>query len=189
MLKRNYLKKMNRERQPQSNLFLWNIDNLRIKIARVSSLDPNLLLTENRKDVNLRIKFLEEVIERKMSSEKTQYFKFISDKDKGIRRNAKKAVKDFEILFSNIEEKGILTPILVGKYFQKKIKTRYIVNGNKKWIEIENKSEFQLMDGAHRLAIAIFLKFNKIPVKIINPVGFEIPNYTEYINNKEKEYL
>lgn len=54
---------------------------------------------------------------------------------------------------------------------------------------MENDSGFQLMDGAHRLAVAIFLKLNKIPVKIISPVGFEIPNYTEYINSKEKEYL
>ena len=45
------------------------------------------------------------------------------------------------------------------------------------------------MDGAHRLSIAFFLKFDKIPVKIIEPVGFEIPNYSEYIKHKEKEYL
>jgi len=189
MLKRNYLKKMNRERQPQSNFLLWNIDNIKIKFAQTEFLKPELLLTKNRLDINLRIKFLEEIFEGGKSCEETQYFKFISDKDKGIGRDAEKAVKDFEDLFQSIKNNGILKPILVGKYTHKKIKTRYIVNEEKKWIVMENDSGFQLMDGAHRLAVAIFLKLNKIPVKIISPVGFEIPNYTEYINSKEKEYL
>lgn len=180
---------MNRERQPQSNVILWNIDNLKIKFVKTSVLKPNLLLTENRQDVVFRIKFLEDVFERKIVPEETQYFKFISDKDKGVMRNSKESVEDFKKLFFNIEEYGILEPVLVGKFEQNKIQTRYIINKMKKWFEIENETGYQLMDGAHRLSIAIYLKFNTIPVKIIKPSGFEIPNYTEYINIKEKEYL
>jgi hypothetical protein len=180
---------MNRERQPQSNVILWNIDNLKIKFVKTGVLNPNLLLTENRQDVNFRIKFLEDIFKNKIDPEKTQYFKFVSDKDKGIRRNSKESVEDFKKLFFSIEEYGILEPILVGKFEQNKIQTRYIINQIKKWFEIENKTKYQLMDGAHRLAIAIYLEFNTIPVKIIKPSGFEIPNYTEYINIKEKEYL
>ena len=52
--------------------------------------------------------------------------------------------------------------------------------------EIENK--YQLIDGAHRLAIAEFLQYEKVPVKIIKPSSFEIPNYTDYIDIKEPEY-
>jgi hypothetical protein len=180
---------MKRERQPQSNPFLWYIDNLKEKFSKITFLDPKLLLTENRYDVSLRVDFLTEVIRDKQEANKTKYFKFISDKDKGIGRDAEKAVKDFEDLFQSIKNNGILNPIFVGKYTHKKIKTRYIVSEEKKWIVMENDSGFQLMDGAHRLAVAIFLKLHKIPVKIISPVGFEIPNYTEYINSKEKEYL
>lgn len=180
---------MKRERQPQSNPFLWYIDNLKEKFSKITFLEPKSLLTENRYDVSLRVDFLTDVIRDKQESNKTKYFKFISDKDKGIGRDAEKAIKDFEDLFQSIKNNGILNPILVGKYTHKKIKTRYIVNEEKKWIVMENYSGFQLMDGAHRLAVAIFLKLNKIPVKIISPVGFEIPNYTEYINSKEKEYL
>ena len=57
------------------------------------------------------------------------------------------------------------------------------------WFEMENITEYQLLDGAHRLAIALFKKMNEVPVKIIKPLGFEIPNYTEYLKYKEKEYL
>lgn len=180
---------MNRERQPQSNAILWNIDNLKIKFTKMSVLNPNLLLTENRQDVNFRIKFLKDIFEREIIPEETQYFKFISEKDKGIRRNSKESVEDFKKLFFSIEKHGILEPVLVGKFKPKKIQTRYIINKIKKWFEIENKTGYQLMDGAHRLAIVIYLKFNTIPVKIIKPSGFEIPNYTEYISIKEKEYL
>jgi hypothetical protein len=180
---------MKRERQPQSNFILWNIDNVKIKCSKKNSLDPNLLLTENRQDINLRITFLEDIFQKNLKSENTKYFKFISDKDKGIRRDSKKSTENFRELIISIKEHNILEPILVGKYVKKKIQTRYIINNTKKWFEVENKTGFQLIDGAHRLSIALFLKFKTIPVKIIEPVGFEIPNYSEYIKHKEKEYL
>ena len=180
---------MKRERQPQSNFILWNIDNIKINCSKKDWLDPNLLLTENRNDINLRITFLQDIFKNNIKPEDTKYFKFISDKDKGIGRDSKKAMDNFKSLLINIKEHNILDPILVGKYNQKTIQTRYITNKTKKWFKIENKTSFQLMDGAHRLSIAFFLKFDKIPVKIIEPVGFEIPNYSEYIKHKEKEYL
>ena len=131
---------MNRERQPQSNVILWNIDNLKIKFVKTGVLNPNLLLTENRQDVNLRIKFLKDIFENKIDLEKTQYFKFISDNDKGVRRNSKESVEDFKKLFFSIEKYGILEPVLVGKFEQKKIQTRYI----------ETQPEFYLLPSSIR---------------------------------------
>lgn len=180
---------MKRERQPQSNAFLWSLDNLKEKFSKTSTLNPKLLLTENREDVDLRINFLNDILEKKSQPEQTQYFKFISDTDKGITRNSIDFVENFKKLYFDIKKNNILIPILVGKFHQKKIKTRYIIQGEKFWSEIENKTGYQLMDGAHRLSIAIYLKFDSISVKIIKPLGFEIPNYTEYISHKEKEYL
>ena len=180
---------MKRERQPQSNAFLWSLDNLKEKFSKTSTLNPKLLLTENRGDVDLRINFLNDVLEKKLQPEQTQYFKFISDTDKGIMRNSIDSVENFKKLYFDIKKNNILIPILVGKFHQKKIKTRYIIQGEKFWSEIENKTGYQLLDGAHRLSIAIYLKFDSISVKIIKPLGFEIPNYTEYISHKEKEYL
>ncbi|MDC0211419.1 hypothetical protein OAK30_03050 [Candidatus Nitrosopelagicus sp.] len=180
---------MKRERQPQSNGFLWEIDNLQTILTKISFLNPELLNTSNRKDIELRIRFLDDVINHEMAIDKTKYYKFISESDKGISRNPERATKSFINLFHDINQNKISTPILIGKYTSKKIKTRYIIKNKKSWSEIENITGYQLLDGAHRLAIALFKKMNHIPVKIIKPLGFEIPNYTEYLKYKEKEYL
>ena len=49
--------------------------------------------------------------------------------------------------------------------------------------------KLQIINGAHRLSVALFLGFDKVPVKIYKSLSFEIPNYTEYIKIKEPEYL
>tara|TARA_B100000029_G_scaffold96608_1_gene86728 strand:- start:1709 stop:2251 length:543 start_codon:yes stop_codon:yes gene_type:complete len=180
---------MKRERQPQSNGFLWNIDNLQTLFTKNSSLNPKLLHTSNRKDIDLRIKFLDDVINHKLEFDKTKYFQFISESDKGISREPGNATKNFINLFYEIENNNITVPLLIGKFTSKKIKSRYIINEKKIWSEIENITGYQILDGAHRLAIALFKKMNQVPVKIIKPLGFEIPNYTEYLKYKEKEYL
>lgn len=180
---------MKRERQPQNNPFLWYIDNLKEKFSKTRFLDPKLLLTENRHDISLRIDFLNEVIEHKQDATKTKYFKFIIDKDKGISRDPTNIITDFLNLYSDIKKNNICNPVLVGKYTSSKIPTRYIFKNQKFWFDMENKSGYQLMDGAHRLSVALFLQISLIPVKIINPLAFEIPNYTQYLKKKEKEYL
>jgi hypothetical protein len=177
---------MKRERQPQSNPFLWYIDNLQEKFSKITFLDPKLLLTENRHDILLRVDFLTEVIINKQDSSKTKYFKFIIDKDKGISRDPTNVTSDFLNLYYDIKQNNIVSPILVGKYDSSKIPTRYIFENQKFWFDIENKSGYQLMDGAHRLSVALFLEISSIPVKIINSLAFEIPNYTQYIKKKEK---
>jgi len=72
-----------------------------------------------------------------------------------------------------------LEPIIVGKYNNSVLKTRHIIKGTKFWSEIQNKTGYQLIDGAHRLSIALFLQHKEIPVKVIRPLTFEIPNYTK----------
>ena len=57
------------------------------------------------------------------------------------------------------------------------------------WNEYENQSGYQLIDGAHRLSIALFLNLDIIPVKIITAKGFEIPDYTQFLKLKREEYL
>ena len=177
---------MKRERQPQSNPFLWYIDNLKEKFSKITFLDPKLLLTENRYDVSLRVDFLTEVIMNKQEADKTKYFKFITDKDKGIFRDHTNVISNFLNLYYDIKNNDIVSPLLVGKYDSSKIPTRYIFENQKFWFDIENKSGYQLMDGAHRLSVALFLEIPSIPVKIINSLAFEAPNYTQYIKQKEK---
>ena len=72
---------------------------------------------------------------------------------------------------------------------KKNIKTRYILNGRKNWVDLPNENGYQVINGAHRLAVALFLNLDEIPVKIYRSLSFEIPNYTDYIRIKEPEYL
>ena len=76
----------------------------------------------------------------------------------------------------------------VGKYNSKYVKTYHNYKGNKHWKKYENKTGYQIIDGAHRLSLALFLKLDSVPVKIYNPLFFKIPDFTEYICKKEKEY-
>jgi hypothetical protein len=180
---------MTRQRQPMNNRLLWLIEIIQEKINKTTSLDPKNLYTENRKDIEYRVEFLQNIMEKKTPYEKTKYYHFISDTDKGITRNPNIASKEFLQLCENIKQNGILEPIIVGKYNNPVLKTRHIIKGTKFWSEIQNKTGYQLIDGAHRLAIALFLQHKKIPVKVIRPFTFEIPNYTSYLETKEKEYL
>ena len=180
---------MNKERQPMNNRFFWILEIIQQKFTKKNYIDPTLLLTENRKDIEYRVIFLHDVLEKGISYEKTKYFHFISDVDKGIMREPEISSNSFLQLYEDIKKNGIKEPLVVAKYNSNKINTRYILKEQKFWKEFENRTEYQLIEGAHRLAIAKYLNYDKIPVKIIKPLSFEIPNYTDYIKIKEKEYL
>ena len=66
---------------------------------------------------------------------------------------------------------------------------RYILNGEKIWSNVSNDNNFRVINGAHRLAVAIFLELDEIPVKICKSFSFEVPNYTEYLKIKEKSLM
>ena len=68
------------------------------------------------------------------------------------------------------------------------INTQYIINNQKIWKTYRNETKYQLIDGAHRLAIAEFLEHEEVPVKIFESHSFEIPNYTDYIDIMEPDY-
>ena len=63
------------------------------------------------------------------------------------------------------------------------------MNGSKNWVDLPNENGYQVINGAHRLAVALFLNLDEIPVRIYRSLSFEIPNYTDYIRIKESEYL
>jgi len=180
---------MPRQRQPMNNRLFWLIEIIQEKINKTTLLDPRKLYTENRKDIEYRVEFLQNVIQKKIPYNKTKYYRFISDTDKGITRNPNVASNEFLQLCESIKQNGILEPIIIGKYSNPILKIRYIIKGTKYWDEIQNSTGYQLIDGAHRLSIALFLQHKTIPVKIIKPLTFEIPNYTSYLETKEKEYL
>jgi hypothetical protein len=178
--------------QPHISLFKKNLmifDFIQQKFTKTSFISPQKLITHNRKDIEYRVQFLKDVINNSISPEKTLYYQFIADDDKNIIMDAKKVSDDFLELYKSVKKNKIKEPVAIGNYLTKKIKTRYILNGKKIWINVSNDNNFQVINGAHRVAVAIFLKLDEIPVKIYKSFSFEIPNYTEYLKIKEIKYL
>lgn len=168
---------------------LMILDLIQQKSSKITTLSPNLLLTENRKDIEYRLKFLEDVFDKGIPPNETLYYHFINDDDKGVLLDGENISRDFVSLLNDIKKNKILEPIAIGHYSNKIIKTRHILKGKKIWKEYENENGYQIINGGHRLAVALFLGLEKVPVKIYRSVSFEIPNYTDYIKNKEPEYI
>ena len=179
---------------PQPNIpfnkkCLMLIDLIQQRSVKSCFLSPKILLTENRKDIEYRIKFLKDILQNNIPLQNTLYYQFIGDHDKGIIEDVETVSKKFIKLHDDIKKNDILEPIILGSYSTKKIKTRYIFHNKKTWTNIDNENNLQIINGAHRLSVALFLGLDKVPVKIYTSLSFEIPNYTEYIKIKEPEYL
>ena len=167
---------------------LLKVDHLKEAASQITYLPPKELITNNRKDILYRIDFLNEIINKKIPPKKTLYYQFVSDPNRALKISADDMLKNFITAYHEIKNESIKNPIPVGKYDSEFINTRYILNNKKIWKVYRNESKYQLIDGAHRLAIAEFLQHDKVPVKIFKPHSFEIPNYTDYIGIKETEY-
>ena len=174
---------------PLYKKFLMLFDLIQQTSSKTSFISPKILLTKNRKDIEYRVQFLKDILDNGISPKQTLYYQFISDDDKNVILDAESVSKDFISLYNNIKKRKTFEPIAIGQYSKKIIKTRYILNGRKNWVDLPNENGFQVINGAHRLAVALFLGLDKIPVKIYKSLSFEIPNYTDYIRIKESEYL
>jgi|TARA_B100000949_G_C14181189_1_gene407569 hypothetical protein len=167
---------------------LTKFDRLKESTSQTTYLTTKKLITNNRKDILYRIDFLNEIINKKNSPKETLYYQFVSDIDRSLPISADDMVNNFTTSYREIKNESLKKPITVGRFDSELINTRYILNGKKIWKTYRNENKYQLIDGAHRLAIAEFLQYEKVPVKIIKPSSFEIPNYTDYIDIKEPEY-
>ena len=116
--------------QPNISTFkktLMIVDYFQQKFAKISYLSPELLLTENRKDVEYRINFLEDVLEHKIPIEKTLYYQFIADDEKnvieGIMMAKKKKAITIGLLGNNGGKIGEIVdiPIIVNSEITSKI--------------------------------------------------------------------
>ena len=59
-----------KEAQPGSNVFLRWLDTIQEHFTRVKYIDPKVLHTKNRKDIDLKIQFLRDVLEKKFQEKK-----------------------------------------------------------------------------------------------------------------------
>lgn len=167
---------------------LMILDLFQQKSSKISFLSPELLLTENRKDIEYRLEFLKDIFEKGLAPKQTLYYHFISDDDKGVILDGDSVSQAFIELYKDIKKNKISEPIAIGQFSKKNLKTRHILKGEKIWKNYENKNGFQIINGGHRLAVALFLGMEKVPVKIYKSLSFEVPNYTDYIKIKESEY-
>lgn len=168
----------------------WILDVIQEKIAKTEYLEPFQLITKNRKDIDYRINFLKDVLELGKNPKQTLYYQFIADKDHGLISNPDEVSSKFLSLYQDIKRQGVLDPIPVTRLGTKKIKIRYVLKGKKYWSEFYNETGYQALGGAHRLAIAKYLGYEKIPVKIFSASYlYEITNYTKFIKLKEKKYF
>jgi len=178
-----------KEPQPGSNIFCRFLDTIQECFTKTENIDPNTLFTKNRLDIDLRIKFLHDVLEGKIPRKETMYYQFIADGERGTSRNSEDATTEFLKVYDSIKQNGIQKPLIAGRFEKGLIKIRYIINNKKVWKDYKNESGLQLIDGAHRLAIALYLKNKSIPVKILKPYSFQVPDYDGYIQIKQKKYL
>lgn len=178
-----------KEVQPGSVGFLRYLDLIQGRFTKVQNIDPKTLHTKNREDLDLRILFLRDVLEKKIPSEETLYYHFITDTERNISRDPNTSTSEFIQLYHKIQKDGILDPLIVGRFASDMLKVRYIKKNKKISSEYKNENGLQLIDGAHRLAIALYLKYRSVPVKILKPISFQIPDYTGYIKIKRKKYL
>jgi hypothetical protein len=173
------------------NKIIWGLDVLQEKFAKINKIDTDKLLTENRLDLKLRVEFLKDILETKKLIKQTMYYQFVSDnKRKELPpHEPEKMCKDFLSLFEDIRKNGISKPLNVAKLDSTTVKISYFYDGKRIWDSIPNKSGYQLMNGAHRLAIAKYLNFETVPAKIFTPMSYPFQNHTNYLKLREKDYL
>ena len=169
-------------RNIKKNLFFF-ID-LQGKFVKTEFHDPQKFRTKNRKDIDLVIEFLKDVLEQKISIENTEYFKK-SCLTGDLVENHLLHMKHILDLQSEIKKNGIKKPLIVARYNSPTIKIWHWSNGKKIWKDFKNETGFQLIEGTHRLPIAIYLNLEKIPVKFYKPIFTQIPNFTEFLNIKD----
>jgi len=148
---------------------------------------PEAFITKNRKDIDLTVKFLKNILEDKISIEETLFFKKICQ-DGSSHKNQKIHLKHLLDLCQEIKKNGMKKAIIVARYKSPIIKIwKYSegTHGEKIFEDFKNETGFQLIEGTHRLPIAIYLNIKKIPVKIYKPMFTQIPNFTGILNIKE----
>ena len=164
-----------------TNLIKSYLIEIQLILKPVKLMDIDDLITENRFDLNLRIKFLEEVINKKKKINETRYYKFIETPDgDGIEDDPIFFSKEFINLYQSIKKNGFRGYFIVAE--TDRFNHMEIVFKN--FRKISNKKikfKYQLIGGAHRFAVCKFLGYKKIPVKIVKSPFLSFPDFTDFI--------
>lgn len=144
-------------------------------------MDMDDLITKNRLDINLRIKFLEDVVVRKKKYNKTRYYKFVKiPRGDGLNEDPEAISKQFIGLYEDIKKNGFNGYFIVAK--TNRLNHVEIVFRDCRKISNEKiRFKYQLVGGAHRFAACRFLGYKKIPVKVIRTPFLNFPDMTSFI--------
>jgi hypothetical protein len=156
-------------------------------IFGATDISINKLRTKNRRDIEYRIAFLNQIVDGSDYRE-TLYYHFISDPKRWTQEPGQERCETFVNLVEDIRENGIQTPITVRKYYLPTLNAKTGLAGNNNYVRIKNRTGYQLVDGAHRVAAAVYLNWNTIPAYVLRLVSFEVPEYSDYIQRRKPYY-
>jgi hypothetical protein len=159
------------------NLLNNSIIRIQLLLKPVSLMKAEDLTTENRLDINLRVEFLKQVINKGKKAEKTRYYKFVQVFDS---LDPDLITKKFLGLYDDIKKNSFKKYLVVARV-NKFNNMEGVFRSHR---EVSNKkimSEWQLVGGAHRLAACRFLGHEKIPVKIVSSPFLDFPDFTSFI--------
>lgn len=165
---------------------LTNLSNIVIVKAQLALqparlMDMEELITKNRLDLNLMVKFLEEVVGRKKKYNKTRYYKFVKiPRGGGLNEDPDIISKQFIDIYESIRKNGFKGYFIVAKTNN----FNFIETVFRDCRKISNEKirfKYQLVGGAHRFAACKFLGYEKIPVKMIRTPFLNFPDMTSFI--------
>ena len=164
------------------------IKEIYVRFLPVKQIEIGKIISVNRKDIEVRVDFLSEVVGNGRDPKDTLYYRFISDRRRlgnpeALELDGDYMVKKFMDLFGNIERDGFNGSIRVDRVSGREVNTHYRQGQQKKFFHVENINGYQLLKGAHRVAIQKYLGETHIPCKVLKGSKVSYSNYTVFIND------
>ncbi len=179
---------MSKASQKLKKFFINFRKNIHIRFSPVINIEIDKIISSNRKDIEVRVDFLSDVIGNNKNPKETLYYRFISDKrrlrnPKALELDGDYMVKKFLDLFNKIDREGFDGSILIDSVKDREVNTHYLVEGKKKFVKVKNTNGYQLLKGAHRIAIQKYLGEIKIPCRVLPGSKTSYSNYSIFIND------
>ncbi len=164
------------------------IKEIYVRFLPVKQFEIGKIISVNRKDIEARVDFLSEVVGNNRDPKDTLYYRFISDcrrlrKPDALELDGEYMVKKFLDLFSSIDREGFNGSILIDRVKGREVNTHYLTGHQKKFLHVKNTNGYQLLKGAHRIAIQKYLGETHVPCKVLHGSKVSYSNYTVFIND------
>ena len=156
---------------------------------REDRISPELLNRD--KMIRYLTEFLEDVFDKGKPYELTKYYRFLKDVyNRGMYKDpAELIIEKYCRLFNTIKrDKIIMNPVIIT-YDPDGFYAYYFEEDNQRFL-IKVKSRYRIINGRHRIAIAIYLKMKEIPIHIIRGgLNVALTYWPKFIEEAESRYL